>query len=1785
MLELPDDLDPRVLGGIVAGSNEEIGESDFALFASGQRADANWVKPVVSFRELAAYRQGTHLAVTYASDNRGMHTYTSVYPKLFSPGFPDEAEEMQQNGVASLSELASQAAQVLSKKHGLDGERTRRLEEELPVVARFLADAYKEAGNGQTSLAADWWFHVDEWLLSLDEWIAARGADNLDKVCQGSACLPITGDAARISPREFVKILTERWNSAESIRADLARLSADAGTQASAESFEELPWEAEMPNVALRTDSAISRAALLGRLDSRSREARTHAWANLVGNDLKEAFVDARDGLLVRAYGVDVPRPWSKGPYVLVVPADAEEQDGWLDLGQIDLVLPWKTEGVPMQDELPSKIEGAVNLSGARRTEASFVAASCQPVPSGLKVTGGLKVKPSKKSPHLASLTVTVDAMGSALVVDKSSVELNIVRHDEVMLIIRQASSKGSGRKGLTGPIVWREGEEVKPIPLMSAANYVVAIAAGTGTSAGSGVVSIKEQGIDGSWPCDVVVGKYVLADAHLDDGAEIAASAPVFAIEIQEQEASKHIAPVIAAAFSQQPDLKRNPGQTGLFWLDSLVTDQLRKLASGAGIGAALFASGSEEREKKEAGGNCLVEATLWSRLGQLTPGMPTPRLASLSQYADLVDAYKALEIIERIDELQEGNDVTRLTISRISLEFIPQERIDALLHAFVALEQASTNLGDGDRFWAKHPFSVAIFPDELGVQAANAVLTSPLHPIRLAWLWLIEKGLRAAHDDGLSPVAALELIDPAVFPAHLAVSDPLGMQSHYIPMPVDASPDSLFLGWQALVQFASGEAKMPRHVSGHPFPVEGLSSISPGAVSSALDDFRRVSPHVQNIRIGLEATVATNRSQALDEGVLDKISGLARKSGRLNGIGGVSIFDSTNRMGPIPSLQGIDEALKIAGPRFNVSWTSCLPGTTNRLHLSFLEGTAARLALIEGVGGNGWIPAIPLRRFPARTRQVAARTDLDYSLPAPKLDTPAFERALHSYEVGPAGKGLSLGVLPNLAALPSRPSWLVAGDFGADPQAIADAASSTGGSRYMLWDWRPISTVESRSQPGTSRVQPYFILASVPDALSSSISDRIGKLKPGLSQEAKKERTERMVSVLSKRAIGLNTLLAIGHHQATGALGFFFAIESITRWMSAAPEGEVRAIIPVDAVDPYLRRLPGAAHETRRRADLIAISMRASDAGTSKIVLVPIEVKHYGLQSGPAGFPGPEDAGFKEHLSQLKDYQVQLSGLVDAYEQSASSSASIFGSRLAIVVEAGLQLCAHSVGAAQAKMLHDIAEGAAQVDVGKGLLLWYQAGGTTPGGDNLEVTEIDGADGEGHLEVRIDPSAYDECYWGELEGEPHIAVCDALERAMATSIMTREVDARREAVPSDTGQDESALTEGHEAPAQEEGEGESLSPQVQAQSSQSTDVPMATPSERKLLPRRELEQRYARILGSLEEFGVKAKRPNSEEPPFTEGPAFVEYAIEPSYGVSVSKIESQLDNLKLRLKLSSDAQIGCATHLGNVLLSVPKNDSDRYYVDAEQVWAKWKRPPSGCRIPLGEDMRGAIVDVDLASSNSPHLLIGGVTGSGKSEALLTLLHGATRYYGVEELRLMLVDPKRTELVSLEPVPHRLGEIGASAEDAINLLASAVDEMERRYELFRQGKVRDVEEYQSKVGPLPRWIIVLDEYADLTSDDDERKEIEKSLKRLAQKARAAGVHLVVSTQKPVVSVINTVVKGNLPGRIALRVGTASESKVILDEVGAEKLVGKGDALMKVGAKRIRLQFAKITGA
>jgi DNA phosphorothioation-dependent restriction protein DptH len=357
---------------------------------------------------------------------------------------------------------------------------------------------------------------------------------------------------------------------------------------------------------------------------------------------------------------------------------------------------------------------------------------------------------------------------------------------------------------------------------------------------------------------------------------------------------------------------------------------------------------------------------------------------------------------------------------------------------------------------------------------------------------------------------------------------------------------------------------------------------------------------------------------------------------------------------------------------------------------------------------------------------------------------------------------------------------------------------------------------------------------------------------------------------------------------------------------------------------------------------------------------------------------------------------------------------------------------------------------------------------------------------------------------------------------------------------------------------------------------------------ASRKKMSDMELRGIYQSILDAYAKHGVDVEAVSANEIPYIEGPASIIFKLLTRGATDPKKLTDKGQVLKLILKLDEKQNISFSIDKGYVNMDVPKSSSQRYYVKAVDLWESWQKPINGLSAPLGEDQQGNPVAMNFSDNNSPHLLIGGTTGSGKSEALNILLFGLVKFYSPEELKLILVDPKGTELEKFSQIPHLLHPIGIDDVEALDLLKIAVGEMQARYEKIRSTRSRTIAEFNSKVPKeeqLPRWLIVLDEYGDLTQDPNSKKLIEHELIRIAQKARAAGIHVVIATQKPSADVISTNLRSNLPAQLSLRVKSATESRVIMDQGGAEMLNGNGDAYFKLGGSVTRVQCGLVSEA
>lgn len=341
----------------------------------------------------------------------------------------------------------------------------------------------------------------------------------------------------------------------------------------------------------------------------------------------------------------------------------------------------------------------------------------------------------------------------------------------------------------------------------------------------------------------------------------------------------------------------------------------------------------------------------------------------------------------------------------------------------------------------------------------------------------------------------------------------------------------------------------------------------------------------------------------------------------------------------------------------------------------------------------------------------------------------------------------------------------------------------------------------------------------------------------------------------------------------------------------------------------------------------------------------------------------------------------------------------------------------------------------------------------------------------------------------------------------------------------------------------------------------------------------REEKMRKVKKLEETLAIFGVEAKVNN-----ISQGPAVTRFELTPPVGVRVNKIEGLADDIALALAAKSIRIEAPIPGMSAVGIEIPNDKISNVFFREILQTEKFNSYDGKIAFGMGKDIAGNIVVSDI--SKMPHLLIAGATGSGKSVCVNTIITSMLYKYSPDEVRLILVDPKVVELSVYNGIPHLLIPVVTDPHKAAGALNWAVREMMRRYDLFASTGSRKLEAYNKNVDKedrLPQIVIIIDELADLMMVA--KKEVEDSIVRLTQLARAAGIYLIVATQRPSVNVITGLIKANIPSRIAFKVSSPVDSRTILDCSGAEKLLGRGDMLFRSVSmdKPLRIQGAFVS--
>jgi S-DNA-T family DNA segregation ATPase FtsK/SpoIIIE len=323
----------------------------------------------------------------------------------------------------------------------------------------------------------------------------------------------------------------------------------------------------------------------------------------------------------------------------------------------------------------------------------------------------------------------------------------------------------------------------------------------------------------------------------------------------------------------------------------------------------------------------------------------------------------------------------------------------------------------------------------------------------------------------------------------------------------------------------------------------------------------------------------------------------------------------------------------------------------------------------------------------------------------------------------------------------------------------------------------------------------------------------------------------------------------------------------------------------------------------------------------------------------------------------------------------------------------------------------------------------------------------------------------------------------------------------------------------------------------------------------------REELQDNAETIRRKLQDFEVEGRIVQ-----VSPGPIITSYEFEPAAGVKISQVVNLGDDLALALKSASVRIVGPIPGRGTVAIEVPNSEAATVYLREIFVSAEFAESKGKLPLALGKDVTGTPVVSDLTSM--PHLLVAGATGSGKSVGLNSMICSILYKATPADVRFLLIDPKRLELSVYEGIPHLLAPVVTDAKEAAARLRWIVGKMDERYRTLQLKQVRNIEGYNKAVGPeerLPYWVVVVDELADLMMVS--AGEVQTSLVRLAQIARAVGIHLIIATQRPSVDVVTGLIKANFPTRIAFQVASKVDSRTVLDGNGAEQLLGNGDMI------------------
>lgn len=1283
----------------------------------------------MSSSEALKYRQGRRLAVVVGR-HPDLGSFES-FDEILGLNYPDSAQK-----IASLQDVASHAVDEILAKASIDDSLAINSGKTTAILTECFSRAmaiHQNLREGTESWNAYWFTHMDEALhqmASLLQHLAPTGM-LIDDFFQEytHACFGFSRPRSEVSKRPSTKALVEAyktyWSDQSTIQNTVQYLEHHPErVHAGRHPMEEVDWDSFDQTMAATDNLCIafvryskSSPTLLEAFRVLTDEQFVNPMQSL-DNEKQLTPTDAEGRHLGTGDEAD-PR----GPYVVKSQVDVTGQ--WQDSEQLRVMIPTlarvlETETTGSSAQLVTKT-AKTSWAGKLETDEN---GDLWAVGSIRREIGKTKAGP-KPDPKRVKLEVFVPSNDqlSGRISDKASLEVHLVspEHSGMWAIpVRKSTSLGRPDFSAFGPGSDENGGLA--ISLESTAmryRYVVWAAdlASPPQLEGQDLQLLHGRS-------DLYVGEEIPSPLSILEIGEHR-----FECRALESSQTSH-SPIAAAILKTRPT--RDP-------LDAETEQSLR------GVYEAYAARGINDDGFVWALGHLVVPADrpmsllptensapagilmseefseIWAKVSDFS--VPQNLIQSVAA-SEFRDALRNLDIAGRLGTRQLDEETVFTTIpSKTSWRDLwesDKSSLERYLNAYSELVSEARRLGNAaGLFWATYPLSISIWKTE-DTATLSAVLLSPLHPLRLAWLAGVESTL---WNSTLSEELA-GTVEGWKFPL---IGPPASEGGHLVAVPLEAGQDQVFLGWSMLVRASIEEARpltAPERAGNAAVPGTAVSGLNATAVSAALRSYRQMNPHISTMTIDLAATTQTNRLHEVDEAVLEEVYRWTTQS-RQSLIGGARIWDSTKRVGEPP--RELMSRLIRSTDGVPLTWARYAPDSADMkpCNIRILQDAGVRVKVASKTKAPrlGAIGRVPLRRFEAPA-SVLVQSQSSVSSPTfvEELGWEPFTRAVLECERGTGGTAIISTKLFHAAVVNDTADWTVSGESLMSPSAIASSVQNVNGATRMLWEWRPPFLDAAKGIPALER-RPFVSIARIPHGFKAQLRSLLSRAR---GYEADDEQVERLLGKLGARGVGLSAMLSMGGTHAAGALGFFLVFALMEQQQN---QNGSTYVLPVDACDSFLRALAGGAKaaETMRRADILLLKIEEN-----AITLSPIEIKFYGLASEfPQGnLPAESDAALNEPLEQVRTTAALLEAVAETWSRIASfnetADKQLWANGITALAEAAVRLQPDASENSEilAKSLGNLADGKSAIRIGQPIIAFFKHGAKTNDGSPYRVS-----------------------------------------------------------------------------------------------------------------------------------------------------------------------------------------------------------------------------------------------------------------------------------------------------------------------------------------------------------------------------------------------------------------------------------------------------------------------------